>query len=170
MKEIPLTRGYVAIVDDEDFERFGCVRWAALVTKRATYAQRRVGSRTNGRIVLLHREIMGAERGMEVDHIDGDGLNNRRGNLRTCSHKDNIRSSHKWRIKTASRFKGVVFAKWAGKKGWRASITIDRRNRHLGYFASEEEAASAYDNAARVEFGVFARLNFPTHGEVTAHG
>lgn len=151
MKEILLTQGKRAIVDNEDFTRFGHLRW---------YAQRKASSRTfyasralpGGGTTTLHEEILGVS---GVDHRDGDGLNNRRANLRRASPLQNMwnRRKHK---PGSSRFKGVIWEKGA----WRARITVKGRLRHLGRFVSETEAAFAYDSEAKKHFGEFARLNF----------
>jgi hypothetical protein len=101
----------------------------------------------------LHNVIMPAPKGMIIDHKDGDGLNNRRYNLRPATHANNMQNAKF--DKGTSKFKGVHFYKQTKK--WRASIA----EKHLGYFNDEHEAARAYDNAAKEMFGEFARLNLP---------
>lgn len=112
----------------------------------------------NGRAVMcfLHRVIMNAPPGVEVDHINGNTLDNRRCNLRICTHKENGRNqkSHGG----SSKYKGVSWHKQRRK--WQAQIKVDGKNIHLGYFDDEEGTAFTYDVAARILFGDFARLNF----------
>ena len=159
MKRVMLTHGYSATVDDADYDAVRRHRWYALRTHQLVYAARRVGSR----IVLMHRAVLRAPCRRRVDHVDGDGLNNRRRNLRLCSHAQNIRNSRKQRRRTSSRYKGVWWAAWARR--WRAAIMVDGRAEHLGYFHKESAAARAYDAAARARFKQFAAVNFPRAGE-----
>jgi hypothetical protein len=152
MREIPLTQGKVALVDDEDYERLSCHKWRALRNKNRWYAMRDGG----GRKILMHREIMGAPQGLQVDHIDGNGLNNQSCNLRICTNAENqhnqgVRSSN------TSGFKGVSWYKRYRK--WQVAIRIDGERKYLGYFSNKVEAARAYDNAAKRYHGEFARLN-----------
>jgi hypothetical protein len=159
VKEVPLTRGYVALVDDEDYPIAAAHKWYARDGGgQAVYA------RTNVRLpdgrtttVDLHRLIVQAAPGTEWDHVNGIGTDCRRSNLRPCTHQQN----HGNRPAQAgtSRYRGVSFRRRRGL--WGASIGFDGRSRWLGYFRSEEEAARAYDAAARHYFGAFARLNFP---------
>ena len=103
----------------------------------------------------MHRSILKADIGQIVDHVNGDGLDNQRENLRIADSFGNARNSRGWRLRS-SPFKGVYPVK--GK--WRSIIRINNRARHLGYFDELEDAAKAYDEAALKEFGPFARLNF----------
>lgn len=164
-REIPLTRGKVARVDPADYEYLSQFNWQAIrpwKKKAGTevwYARRAVGPRSAGK-VMMHLEIAGASRGVTVDHRDGDGLNNCRSNLRVATPaQQNANFVHK-RAGTTSRFKGVSWYKAYGR--WRAQIQVDGRNRALGYFDDEEEAARAYDAAAKEAFKDFASTNFPT--------
>lgn len=163
MRTIPLTRGYVAIVDDADYERFSHYTWRAVVRSNTLYATRHVPKDVDGkhRSILMHREVMDACPGEEVDHINHNGLDNRRENLRICSRLENSRN----RIKTwgSSQYKGVSWQKDRGK--WQAYIKAGKRMEHLGNFVNEEDAARAYDRAARNYFGEFAHLNFPEEME-----
>jgi hypothetical protein len=112
----------------------------------------------NGKVVWMHREIMKTPPGMVCDHIDGNGLNNLPWNLRNCDHGDNVHNLSKAAHGT-SIYKGVFRDKKTGK--WCAKVCHQGRRYWLGTFASEVEAAQAYDRKAAELFGDFARLNFP---------
>jgi hypothetical protein len=158
--EIPLTRGYVALVDEEDYERLFTCSWFAHVTHGGlkVYASGRPPARGVRRQVLMHRFIVGLDtcEGHEVDHINGDTLDNRRGNLRLCSRRQN---GANMQPRAGKRFKGAWYL--ARTDRWGSQIKVNYKRLHLGYFATEEEAARAYDQAALEHFGEFARLNFP---------
>jgi len=159
MREIPLTQGKVALVDDADYEQLVKYRWYALKSYHTYYAVRN-GSRTLGKqsLILMHRVIMRALPGQETDHVDGNGLNNRHENLRLCTTAENQHNQRKHR--GSSRFKGVW--RHTNRQAWEAGIGIDCKKLYLGYFHNEDDAAKAYDRAARELFGEFACLNFPT--------
>lgn len=157
MKEIPLTRGYVALVDDEDFAKLqGCAWQAGVVPgRKAVYANGRVpNSGKRGKHVIMHRVIMDAPPGVDVDHIDGNGLNNQRSNLRLCSRKDNLRNRGALSRNT-SGYKGVTWSK--KKKKWYAQIRVDGKNKSLGFHDDIQAAALAYQDAAKEHHGDFAR-------------
>ena len=164
-KEIPLTQGKAAIVDDQDFEWLTRYKWCAHKNRNTFYAIRQ-SSRKNGKQtkILMHRELLGLKSGdpWECDHKDGDGLNNRRDNLRFATRAQNHQNARSDRLyakhPTSSRFKGVCWHRGCAK--WQAQIWVEGRQTHLGYFDSETEAAHAYDDMARKYFGEFARLNF----------
>lgn len=160
-REIPLTQGMVAIVDDEDFDLLLQWKWHALKLVRPSgrvdwYAVR--GKWRNGKRhqVMMHRLIMEVPVGLEVDHCDGDGLNNRRENLRICTHKQNMGNRGPV-AGCSSRFRGVSWSKWHAR--WQARIRSDGKLRVIGYFDSEEDAAHAFNLAATEEWGDFAQLN-----------
>lgn len=155
-RELPLTSGRFAFVDEADFIRVNAFRWYELKRPgRSSYGYRRNGSKT----IYLHRYIMDAPDGMDVDHRDGDGLNCRRENLRVCTHAQNQMNYRKCTKPTSSRYKGVRWDK--SRNLWIAAIKVNWRSRFIGRFASEDDAARAYDQKARELFGEFACLNFP---------
>ena len=146
MREIPVTQGRVALVDSEDYPLVAGRKWSCSSGAAMRYEC--------GVPTYMARLIMDAPDGIEIDHINGDRLDNRRCNLRLCTHRQNLRN-RKRQDNGSSRYKGVH--KSAGK--WRAMIGYDGKLYHLGYFADEEEAARAYNAAATEHFGEFARLN-----------
>lgn len=163
MKTIPLNMGYVAIVDDEDFEALSSFKWRALV--QGSEENRRVYA-VSGKL-RMHREVWMRAHGslpQEIDHIEpGDhgGLDNRRSNLRPTTKALNQANSRKPRNNT-SGYKGVWWQKQARR--WRADLIVNGRKQHLGYFDNKEEAARSYDVAAVAAFGSHARVNFPAGG------
>lgn len=155
--------GYKILVDSQDAYLFDLYHWHIAKRRNKTYAAR--GVRRGGRrLIYLHREIMNPPRGMEVDHIDHDGLNNSRTNLRICTQSQNQMTSR--RISAKSGFRGVYKHSKGGRDyhKWFATIQIDGHRVHLGTFLSPVEAAMAYDNAARKHFGEFASPNFIARG------
>jgi hypothetical protein len=158
MKEIPLTKGCVALVDDEDYEELSKYKWYAWggIVSRTAYAQRNIKRMDGNTTIFMHRSIVIVPHGMVIDHIDGNGLNNQRSNLRICTRSENMRNQQLHRNNT-SGFKGVG---WDAKRGfWKASIKIEGRQVHLGTFHDKRKAADAYDNAAELHHGIFARKN-----------
>ena len=164
MQTIPLTKGYVAVVDGEDYEWLAAFKWTARETRKTVYAARYQRKHEYGdgkkRIVLMHRQIMGLDHddARDVDHRNHDGLDNRKANLRTCDRSHNIGNMNGGR--GASRYKGVHLYRLKSGPSWRATIKVNGVARHLGAFASEEDAARAYDRAAVEAFGEFAHTNF----------
>lgn len=158
-REIALQCGLILLIDDCDWESASRLSWYGKRAKNTTYAERILTNDGVRSTILMHRWLMSAAPGTEVDHRNGNGLDNRRLNLRIATHAQNQQNSSKQRRLCRSRFKGVCWSNAAGK--WLAYIGIDRKQRHLGCFVSETEAAVAYDVAAIAAFGEFARLNFP---------
>lgn len=161
MREISLTRGFVALVDDEDYEALARFSWCAVrFSGKTLYALRSVRlnpHRTKN--FVMHRELMNPTAGALVDHANGDGLDNRRANLRLATRAQNMQNR---RIQSgSSRFKGVSW----DDGSWRSYISCNGTRMWLGNFADEENAARAYDERARELFGPFAALNFPNPGE-----
>jgi hypothetical protein len=159
MKKLPLTRGLFAQVDDEDFSKVSRHKYRAVWNGSQWYAMRN-SSRTLGprRGIYLSREILDAPDHLEVHHIDGDPLNNRRKNLELRTPKQNRRGFARKATGTTSRFRGVR----QNRGKWEANIQPVGGREYLGIFSSEESAARAYDAAAKRLFGEFAQLNFPT--------
>lgn len=143
----------VVLVDQADVALVKQFSWGLWKIRNRRYAYARAG----GRAILMHRLITDAPKGMHVDHINGDGTDNRRSNLRICTTKENVRNSGS--RGGTSKFKGVRWMKNVNK--WAAGIRVDGKSHHLGVFSIEEDAARAYDAAAAKHFGEFARLNFP---------
>jgi hypothetical protein len=154
-KLIPLTQGKSAIVDDEDFERANQFKWCLSVNRSTLfYAVRQF----DGHMVGLHRFILNAPPKTIVDHIDGNGLDCRKSNLRICTNKENVRHQ-KLHVDNTSGYKGITFDKRVGR--WQAKIQVNQKHIHIGMAATAIEAAKLYDEAAKKYFGEFARLNFP---------
>ena len=149
-KTIQLTQGKVAIVDNSDFEWLSAHKWHYAYG----YAVRAVGPRD--RTQWMHREILGTPEGMFTDHINGDKLDNRRSNLRVCSSSENM-CNRGAQSNSTSGIKGVSWDNRSTK--WRASIQLNGRKKHVGYFDTMEEAIRAYDEAALKLHGEFARTN-----------
>lgn len=158
---ITLSCGAVAIVDREDYGWISAHVWRL----RKGYAGRSVnrGPTYDVSFVLMARAVVRARRGETIDHINGNRLDNRKGNLRRCSTTENSRNKGR-RSDNTSGFKGVTFHKGVGK--WMAQIGVGSgRMKYLGLFAEPADAARAYDAAARLLFGDFGRFNFPEPGE-----
>jgi len=156
---VKLTRGKWAIIDAADADSVLQFRWSVTVTPHGSYAMR---MNAGNKYSALHRFIMGEPEGLEVDHIDGDTLNNSRSNLRVATSRQNGQNT---RLASTNRsgFKGVYFSNSNGK--WIARISINNRGKTLGLFDDPIEAALAYDEAVRIEAGEFGRYNFPHEGE-----
>lgn len=156
MKTIPLTQGKVAIVDDADFEELSKYKWCAAKCRHTVYALHRLGQHGYG--MLMHRLILDASPDKHVDHKDGDGLNNRRENIRLCSARQNSQARKIKTVGTTSRFRGVSWDKT--NLLWKSEIKSRGKNYFLGRFAKEKDAARAYDKKARELFGEYAAPNF----------
>ncbi|RJQ39524.1 MAG: hypothetical protein C4555_03185 [Dehalococcoidia bacterium] len=158
---IPLRPAGFAIIDPADYELISPYKWSMRVHKSGhIYAATSFWKDGRTITLMMHRVIMNAPKGVQVDHLDDNGLNNKRGNLRIATYAQNQqyqRISRKQ--KTASRYKGVC----RHKSNWRAQIRIEGRKVWLGDYRTEIEAAMAYDKAAVKHFGEFARPNLNGH-------
>ena len=161
MKEavkIPLSNGMYALIDESDRKLVEGYKWHALKAPNNYYAITPMKNRQRSNL-KMHRLILDAPKGMEVDHINHDGLDNRRENIRLCTTAQN-HANMRSRKNSSSRFKGVGLHKPSGK--WVARIVVNRKYVHLGCFQDEEDAAKAYDVKAKEHFGVFSFTNFNT--------
>jgi hypothetical protein len=157
VKEIELTQGQVARVDDEDYEWLSKWKWhASWQPHTLSYMAAYKTSGMPRRTLLMHRLILNAPDGMFVDHEDHDTLNNQRHNIRLATPLQNQFNRRKLRP-FSSIHKGVCWHQLTNK--WRAEINVDGRKLHLGLFANEEDAARAYNEAAKKYQGEFAYLN-----------
>jgi len=159
VKTIELTQGKVALVSDQDYEALKGYRWIARLSKthEKYYAVRVI--RSEGRQVkvrYMHREIMNAPRGTLVDHKDGHSLNNQRENLRYATPSQNNANARP-RRNASSRYKGV--SKYNRDGTWQAEISVNKDRILIGRFPTEDEAAQAYNEAAKKHYGDFAYLN-----------
>ena len=156
MIEIKLTQNKVTIVDGEDFEYLNQFKWYA-ARNGCTWYARMHASRINGKrkLIHMHRVIMNTPKHLPIDHISGDGLDNRKKNLRLCTHQENhfnIRNAHK---NNKLGIKGITWYKT--RKKFRAQIMINKKAIHLGYFNVMGDADSAYRKAEEKYFREFAR-------------
>lgn len=166
---IELPKGEIAIVDREDVDLVLQFRWSALHTRDGRiYVYRSVAIPQRWRqsgfkhtCISLHRFLLDPPSDLWVDHINGDGLDNRRQNLRLATPRQNAANQRK-AIRPGSKYKGIHRSL---HKGWVAGITCAGKDVYLGSFRNEEDAARAYDDAARAMFGEFACVNFPRAGE-----
>ncbi len=161
MKEIQLTQGKLALVDDEDFERINQHKWQAVKWKGTFYASRSIRKPDGARYMLfMHRAVMGTPENMQTDHIECEGpdygLDNRKSNLRICTRAQNGQNRISYK-NSASKYKGVN-KRSKGTK-WQASIRVDKKLISLGVYHHERDAAQAYNEAALKHFGPFARIN-----------
>lgn len=151
VKEIILSNGSIALCDEGDYPMLSAFNWyphkGAIV-----YAKARI----RGKQISMHRLLLNAPSNLHVDHINGNGLDNRRENIRLCSRSENMANSPR-RSGSKSQYKGVSVQ---GNR-FRAQGSKDRKIHYLGLFTSEIEAAKAYDAWAKEYHGQFARLNFP---------
>ncbi len=156
--EIKLSSGHIVLVDKEDYDLISEHRWyLSNIRLKIPYAVTGNLKRYNGKRLRMHRLIMNAGPNQFIDHVNRNGLDNRRCNLRFCTRAQNNQNSYI--PKGVSKFKGVSWAK--SRTIWEARIGVNHRLIFIGYFENEIEAAEAYDKAALKHFGEFARINFP---------
>lgn len=152
---VPLTKGYEAVIDAADVPLVEGYNWHADVRSHTVYAMRTDYSGEKKKNFYMHRIIMGEPEGLEVDHEDCNGLNNRRKNMRAATRMQN---KHNERIKSnnQSGFKGVGFHKRQGR--WRARIMINGQRKWLGYYDTPEKAHASYVKASEALHGEFGRV------------
>ena len=161
-RRIPLSRGEHAIVDPDDYAWLSQYNWHVSGSNGSFYAVRNTGQRRGQKrvAVKMHREILRVPDGMFVDHINHNGLDNRKANLRPATQAQNARNRRKRSTsKVHSKYKGLTWYK--SQKRWAVRIMVDRKSKFIGYFDNELDAAKAYDMAAKKYHGQFAGLNFP---------
>jgi len=158
VKEIPLTKGYVALVDDEDYEELSKYHWQAFKRPNGVIHPNRVGVKGEPHTISMARHILKIkDRWTFADHIDRNPLNNTRANLRIVTPKQSSKNRGRQRQKKWK--KGVSFAPYMNiRNPWIASIKLDRKSIHLGYHETEELAYAAYCEAAKKYHGEFACL------------
>lgn len=163
MKLIPLTQGQHAMVDDDDYDELMQFKWRVMPVGQRCYAIRNSSRRTPPRrMIQMHSAITGFA---VTDHIDGNGLNDQRHNLREASYSKNAMNRTKGR-RGASAYKGVSWI--VARSTWRATLSVNGRNLILGAFEIETDAAKAYDEAVREHYGEWGTYNFPRPGERSA--
>lgn len=150
---IELTQGHLAIVDADDYEELSKFKWSVMDKSNTFYAKRGQPGRTAA--MLMHRQIMKAVDGVLVDHVNGNGLDNRKCNLRFCTPQQNAFNTKRFPNKKSSRFKGV----YKRDNRWQVNICFGGKLKYVGFFRTEVEAAIAYNEAAKKYHGEFARLN-----------
>lgn len=156
MKQILLSNSdKVALVDDEDFELVSQYNWTLAIVGKTTKSYYAI---TKGSL-SMHVLITSSTLGFQVDHINHNGLDNRKENLRLATSSQNAANSRRSVTNRSSKYRGVNWEAGA----WRAKIYLNGKRTHLGRFANSEDAAKAYDDAARILFGEFAMLNFPNN-------
>jgi len=153
---IPLTKGQFVLVDEEDYEELSKYNWHSDSNNYAVRESRINKTRLR---FIMHRQIMNfPSKKFEIDHINMNQLDNRKTNLRLATHQQNNVNKGN-RIDNKTGYKGIYWEKSRNK--WQAHIEVNQKKIHLGRFAIKEDAARAYDTAAKKHFGEFARLNFP---------
>lgn len=160
-RRIPLTQGKYAIVDSDDYYHLAKYKWHAARRDGRFYAIRAVRT-GNGkkRHIPMHRQVLKVAEGLLIDHINRNGLDNRRANLRPATPAQNVLNRTKFKKRTyGSKYKGVTYNRT--KDLYQAQIQLNRKYIFLGFFQDEVRAAKAYDLAAKKYHGDFAALNFP---------
>lgn len=156
-----LARGRCVLVDEGDLLLVGHRRWFARESHGHTYAVGHPPRAEPGTSRIMHRHLMSCPADALVDHENGNGLDNRRHNLRVCTVRHNRQNSRSGRRQRRGLFKGIREPVLPRNPSWRAKITVCGKEIHLGSFPDAESAARAYDRAARLHFGEFAAVNFP---------
>lgn len=155
MKKIKCSANSFALVSDNDYEKVSGFKWYLHKTKNAVYARGRINER---KLIYMHRFITEANKNEIIDHINGNGLDNRIDNLRICTKSQN-NWNRKITGKNTSGYKGVSFSPNGRKKKWAAKISFNNKHKTVGYFNTKEEAAIAWNSAAKKYHGKFAYQN-----------
>lgn len=152
MKELSLTSGQFALIDDVDYDKVSSRRWHAYKSSNSWYCRTNIGKKH----ISLHAFLFPVPKGFVVDHIDGNGLNNQRANLRQATQAENMRNQRPHRD-SRSPYKGI----WRipGAKTWGVQIWNGRKRNYVGSFVDPLEAAKVYDFIAIQVFGQFAKVN-----------
>jgi len=160
-RRIPLTKGKFAIVDPDDYPWLRSYKWFAQRHSNTFYARRNTYVREKARTgsIAMHRAVKNAPDNLMIDHINYNGLDNRKANLRLATRTQNNRHKIRTRNPGTSKYKGVSWN--TQRKRWVVKIMADRKAISIGYFKNEIKAAKAYDKAAKIYHGDFAGLNFP---------
>lgn len=161
MRKIALTGDMEALVDDDMYDHLMQWKWRSKSHRRTFYALSR--HKVNGvrKIITMHSIVLPPTEGRFPDHINGNGLDNRRENLRLATQVQNAQNAQKRRDAVGSKYKGVGLKHPGFPRPWSAEIKSNKNRYILGSYETEIEAAIAYDIAARLYHGEFARLNFP---------
>ena len=154
--EIYTSQGFKIILDEADYKELSKFKWGIKKCRRTSYAKRTFTVNGVDTLVIMHRVIMDAPKGLQVDHINGNGLDNRRSNLRLCTNQQNQQNRRPTR-NSSSKYKGVSFSKQRQK--WEAQMKCGTKRFNLGHFALEEDAARAYNKKAIELSGEFAYIN-----------
>jgi hypothetical protein len=152
MKKIKLTQGKYTTVDDEDFVSLNKYKWYATKKFKTYYAVR---SLKNGSKIQMHRVILNTPENMETDHVDGDGLNNQKNNLRACTHSENQSNKSKY-VNNTTGYKGLSWCE--RNKKWLVRISVNKKRFYLGHFKSKKEASEVYNIACLKKHGKFAKI------------
>lgn len=155
MKEIPLTQGKVALIDDDMFDRVSYFKWSADKSGKNYYARTNIGVDGKEKSFKIHQLLLGFPKNCDIDHINGDGLLNTKDNLRLCSHSENCRNSS-LKINNVSGFRGVHWHK--NNKKWVAQINKNGKRVNLGYFINIEDAVIVFNKASKEIYKEFSRV------------